>query len=101
MNEEKNTQILMKRRKNEKDIDEKYMYEKDKCAVNICQTKIFTKRKNRQILMPQLCVDEQPTDREEGKNSGKNGVASIDYIDQLLINFDQRNLSSLFFMFGI
>ena len=44
--------------------------------------------------MLQLCVDDQLTDRGKGKKSGKKGPASIDYIDQLLINFDQQNLSS-------
>ena len=51
--------------------------------------------------MLQLCVDEQLTDRGEGKKLGKNGLASIDYIDQLLINFDQRNLFSIFFLLAI
>ena len=83
------------------DIHKKDMYEKEKCADNIWPTKIFTKRKKTQILMPQLCVDEQLTDRGRRKNSGKKGVASIDYIDQLLINFDQQNSFSLLAIFGI
>ena len=59
-------------------------------------------KNNLQILMLQLCVDEQLTDRGDGKKSGKKGVASIDYIDQLLINFDQRNLLDFsFFMLAI
>ena len=57
------------------------------------------KKKKALILMLQLCVDEQLTDRGEGEKLGKNGVASIDYIDQLLINFDQRNLFSILAVF--
>ena len=59
------------------------------------------RKKKARILMLQLCVDEQLTDRGSGKKSGKNGAASIDYIDQLLINFDQQNLFSLLTIFGI
>ena len=47
--------------------------------------------------MLQLCVDEELTDRGGGKNSGKKGVASIDYIDQLLINFGPQNISRVLF----
>ena len=73
----------------------------------LIKNKIY--KNNLQILMLQLCVDEQLTDRGDGKKSGKKGVASIDYIDQLLINFDQllinfdqRNLLDFsFFMLAI
>ena len=49
-----------------------------------------------EILMLQLCVDDQLTDRGKGKKSGKKGPASIDYIDQLLINFRQRNSQDIY-----
>ena len=51
--------------------------------------------------MLQLCVDEELTDRGGGKNSGKKGVASIDYIDQLLINFGPQNISRVLFFIYI
>ena len=51
--------------------------------------------------MLQLCVDEELTDRGGGKNSGKKGVASIDYIDQLLINFGPQNISRVLFFWYI
>ena len=47
--------------------------------------------------MLQLCVDDQLTDRGKGKKSGKKGPASIDYIDQLLINFGPQNISRVLF----
>ena len=59
--------------------------------------KISIKREKAQILMLQLCVDEELTDRGGGKNSGKKGVASIDYIDQLLINFGPQNISRVLY----
>ena len=46
--------------------------------------------------MLQLCVDDQLTDRGKGKKSGKKGPASIDYIDQLLINFRRRNFQDIY-----
>ena len=65
-------------------------------AIALMKKKISIKREKARILILQLCVDEELTDRGGGKNSGKKGVASIDYIDQLLINFRQRNSQDIY-----